>query len=150
VQLHWPGSKDVTLSGTVPVSRDQLANDFSLAGERFPLIDRGRGIRKPLGWRAALSIITSVPKSGRGRPYDDVGGPDGLHRPAHGALFPVHRCLNCCCLVPQRAERHGLMDKPKLCPQISARGLSRGPHTVGSKFVYRDGPARCSEHPTGP
>jgi len=44
------------------------------------LIDRGRGIRKPQGWDAALTITTSVPKSGRSRPYDDVEGPDGLHR----------------------------------------------------------------------
>jgi putative restriction endonuclease len=71
---------DVTLGGSIPLTRDQLANDFMVSGVRFPLIDRGRGIRKPLGWHAALSIATSVPKSGRGRPYDDVEGLDGLHR----------------------------------------------------------------------
>lgn len=53
---------DVTLGGTVPVTREQLASDFISAGQRFPLVDRGRGIRKPLGWRAALSISTAVPK----------------------------------------------------------------------------------------
>jgi putative restriction endonuclease len=67
--------QDVTLGGTVPVTRDQLANDFHIAGLRFPLVDRGRGIRKPAGWRAALSIMTAL-----GRPYEDDEGPDGLHR----------------------------------------------------------------------
>lgn len=71
---------DVTLGGTVPVSREQLATDFHVAGERFPLIDRGRGIRKPAGWSAALSISTAAPRSGRSRPYADEEGPDGLHR----------------------------------------------------------------------
>jgi putative restriction endonuclease len=70
----------VTLGGTVPVTREQLANDFIIAGQRFPLIDRGRGIRKPIGWRAALSITTAAPKSGQPRPYADEEGPDGLHR----------------------------------------------------------------------
>jgi putative restriction endonuclease len=71
---------DVTLGGTVPVTREQLANDFHALGERFPLIDRGRGIRKPYGWSGALSITTAVPTSGRPRPYDDEEGADGLHR----------------------------------------------------------------------
>lgn len=71
---------EVTLGGTVPVSRGQLANDFSFADQRFPLIDRGRGIRKPVGWQAALSITTAVAKPGFARPYDDDEGPDGLRR----------------------------------------------------------------------
>lgn len=66
---------DVTLGGTTPVTREQLANDFSVAGQRFPLVDRGRSIRKPLGWRSALSIMTA-----QGRPYADEEGSDGLHR----------------------------------------------------------------------
>ena len=70
----------VTLGGTLPVTRDQLANDFIVGGERFPLVDRGRGIRKPAGWRAALSITTTAPKSGQPRPYADDEGSDGLHR----------------------------------------------------------------------
>lgn len=67
--------QDVTMGGTLTVTREQLANDFSFAGERFPLVDRGRGIRKPAGWRAALSIMTA-----QGRPYADEEGVDGLHR----------------------------------------------------------------------
>jgi putative restriction endonuclease len=76
--LAWLEEK--TLGGTLELTRDQLANDFHVAGARFPLVDRGRGIRKPSGWRAALSIMTAAPKSGRARPYDDIEGPDGLHR----------------------------------------------------------------------
>jgi putative restriction endonuclease len=69
-----------THGGTLPISRDRLAGDFFVGGTRFPLIDRGRGIRKPIGWRAALSITTAVQKSGRERPYADDEGPDGLQR----------------------------------------------------------------------
>lgn len=71
---------DITLGGTIPLTRDQLANDFMIDGQRFPLVDRGRGIRKPVGWDAALSITTAAPRSGQARPYADDEGPDGLHR----------------------------------------------------------------------
>jgi putative restriction endonuclease len=71
---------DITLSGTIPITREQLANDFIIDGRRFALVDRGRGIRKPAGWDAALSIMTAAPKSGQPRPYADDEGPDGLHR----------------------------------------------------------------------
>ena len=55
--LAW--LQERTLGGTLDLSREQLANDFYVAGARFPLVDRGRGIRRPAGWRAALSIMTS-------------------------------------------------------------------------------------------
>lgn len=71
---------EITLGGTEPVSRERLANDFQVDGTRFPLIDRGRGIRKPHGWHGALSITTAAPGSGRARPYADEEGADGLHR----------------------------------------------------------------------
>jgi putative restriction endonuclease len=76
--LAW--LQERTLGGMLELSREQLANDFYVAGARFPLVDRARGIRKPAGWRAALSIMTAAPKSGRARPYEDVEGVDGLHR----------------------------------------------------------------------
>ena len=76
--LAW--LQEVSLGGTVPITREQLANDFQPGGVRFPLVDRGRGIRKPEHWRAPLSILTAVPRSGRPRPYEDEEGPDGLHR----------------------------------------------------------------------
>lgn len=86
----------VTRDGQVPVTRTQLANDFFWRGERLPLIDRGRGIRRPRGWTSALSITTSVAKSGRARPYEDAIGPDGLHR------YKLRRDVN------GRSENEGL------------------------------------------
>lgn len=59
--------KDLTFDGAIPVTREQLANDFVFARRRFPRVDRGRGIRKPVGWRSALSIITPAAKPGRVR-----------------------------------------------------------------------------------
>jgi putative restriction endonuclease len=76
--LDWLRAK--TFDGTVSITRDELASDFLIAGQRFPLIDRARGIRRPRGWRAALSISTPTPKPGRPRRYDDDAGPDGLQR----------------------------------------------------------------------
>lgn len=72
--------RDVTADGRDPISRYQLANEFRIEGRRFPLVDRVRGIRKPLGWRSALSITTTFSSPGRDRPYEDSQGPDGLHR----------------------------------------------------------------------
>ena len=71
--LAW--LQEATLGGSVPVTREQLTHDFYVGDSRFPLVDRGRGIRKPQGWRAALSIMTAHDK-----PYDDREGLDGLHR----------------------------------------------------------------------
>ncbi|RBY91046.1 HNH endonuclease [Blastococcus sp. TF02A-30] len=76
--LDWLSS--VTLDGTIPVSRAQLRDDFRIGGDRFPLVDAGRGIRRPRGWSAALSILTAAPEGAPSRPYDDSEGPDGLHR----------------------------------------------------------------------
>ena len=75
--IEW--LRAVTHDGQIEVSRDQLTS-FTFRGRRLPLVDRGRGIRKPEGWRAALSIMTAVPRTGRPRPYDDDEGADGLHR----------------------------------------------------------------------
>jgi putative restriction endonuclease len=76
--LDWV--RQVTMDGELAVTRDQLAADFTVAGVRFPLIDRGRGIRKPAGWDSALSITTAAPRFGRTPLYDDVEGVDGLPR----------------------------------------------------------------------
>jgi putative restriction endonuclease len=75
--IEWVHQR--SLDGTVPVSREALANDFQIGDTRFPLIDRGRGIRKPAGWSTALSILTAFPQGGV-RPYADSTGADGLHR----------------------------------------------------------------------
>lgn len=76
--LQW--LSEVTFDGTIPVTRDQLSNDFAVGGQRFPLVDAGRGIRRPAGWSTALSILTAVPKGSRGPVYDDAEGLDGYHR----------------------------------------------------------------------
>lgn len=68
-----------TQDGTIPITRSELANDFWINGARFPLVDRGRGIRKPAGWNCALSILTSVAKRGV-QAYADATGDDGLQR----------------------------------------------------------------------
>ncbi len=69
-----------SMGGSQPLTRLQLTEDFAVAGHRFPLVDRGRGIRRPQGWSAALSIMTAATPAGRPRPYDDNEGPDGLPR----------------------------------------------------------------------
>ncbi|MBM9467468.1 HNH endonuclease [Nakamurella leprariae] len=76
--LDWLNK--VTLDGTLTVTRSQLRDDFHIHEARFPLVDAGRGIRKPRGWSAALSILTPAPKGTPSRPYDDSKGADGLHR----------------------------------------------------------------------
>lgn len=68
-----------TMDGTVPIARSELANDFWIDGARFPLVDRGRGIRKPARWRCALSMLTPVAKRGV-EAYRDTTGIDGLQR----------------------------------------------------------------------
>lgn len=92
--IQWV--RGVTMDTMLSITREQLAGDFAVGGVRFPLIDRGRGIRKPAGWGAALSITTAAPSSGGARPYDDAEGPDGLHR------YKLRRDAN------GRSENHSL------------------------------------------
>lgn len=54
------------------IERSELAG-FHLDGDRLPLIDRGRGIRNPAGFRSTLSVVQTV-----GGPYDDIESDDGL------------------------------------------------------------------------
>jgi putative restriction endonuclease len=54
--------------------------DFQFGGTRIPLMDRQRGIRKPAGMAAALSMRTVYRPSGAARPYEDGTGIDGLLR----------------------------------------------------------------------
>jgi len=53
---------------------------FVYEGRRLPLVERQRGIRKPAGLRAALSILTTYTPNPARRPYDDGVGPDGYPR----------------------------------------------------------------------
>lgn len=67
----------------------QLA-DFSFAGERIALMDRQRGIRKPSGMAAALSMRTVYRPDGAARPYEDGTGADGLLRYKWRGQDPQH------------------------------------------------------------
>lgn len=58
---------------------EQLAQ-FEFRGERIPLSDRGRGIRKPASLSAALSFSTVFTAPNRVPPYEDAEGRDGLLR----------------------------------------------------------------------
>lgn len=53
---------------------------FSFAGQRLALMDYTRGIRKPAGLGAALSIRTVFTAPDRSPPYADQEGLDGLQR----------------------------------------------------------------------
>lgn len=61
------------------VTREQLAS-FRFEGHDIPLIEAQRGIRKPSGFEAAISILTTYSPDPRDRPYDDEIGPDGYLR----------------------------------------------------------------------
>ncbi len=65
--------------GADPVPSAAL-REFSFDGERMPLLDAQRGIRKPAVLDAALSIRTVYTPEGRQRPYEDAPGPDGMLR----------------------------------------------------------------------
>lgn len=54
--------------------------DFEFRGAPFRLMDPQAGIRKPLGWSAALSIRTVYRREGQDRPYDDRVAADGNAR----------------------------------------------------------------------
>ena len=60
-------------------TQPQLA-DFHYGNERIALMDPQRGIRKPAGMAAALSMRTVYRAPGEARPYDDGTGPEGLLR----------------------------------------------------------------------
>lgn len=62
-----------------PVRFEDVAG-FELDGQRIPLMDRQRGIRKPRMLEAALSFRTVHADRPDQRPYDDSPGPDGYLR----------------------------------------------------------------------
>lgn len=64
--------------------------DFWFDGRRFPLLDPQRGITKPAGMDAALSIRTVYTPSWDTPPYEDAEGPDGLIRYAYRGDDPEH------------------------------------------------------------
>ncbi len=60
-------------------TRQQLA-EFRFDGERIPLMDAGRGIRKPASMVAALSVRTVYTPPNAVPPYADEAGEDGFLR----------------------------------------------------------------------
>src|SRR5262245_25085891 len=71
------------------VTSDELAR-FHFEGQRVPLIDRQRGIRKPAILDAALTFRTTFRPPGQRLPYDDAEGPDGLLRYKYRGENPTH------------------------------------------------------------
>ena len=65
--------------GRLVVGRQELL-DFSFDGERIPLIDPNRGIRRPAVLRGAISLMTTYSPTERAAPYADAPGKDGLLR----------------------------------------------------------------------
>lgn len=63
---------------------------FEYAGQRVPLMDRQRGIRKPAGMEAALAIRTTFTAPGQLPPYPDAIGSDGLQRYKYRGNDPQH------------------------------------------------------------
>lgn len=72
-----------------PVRFEDLAA-FTFGGERIPLLDRQRGIRKPRQLDAALSFRTVHAARPQDRPYDDEPGPDRYLRYKWRGTDPDH------------------------------------------------------------
>ncbi len=63
---------------------------FEYDGQRVPLMDRQRGIRKPAAMYAALAIRTTFTAPGQVPPYTDAVGGDGLQRYKYRGDNPQH------------------------------------------------------------
>lgn len=68
----------------------ELVQGFEVDGRRIPFFNIRRGIFKPSGLRAALSITTSPLKQGKPRPYEDELRPDGLIGYRYQGSNPSH------------------------------------------------------------
>ncbi len=65
-------------------------SSFTYAGQRIPLMDRQRGIRKPAALDTALSIRTTFTPPGATPPYADTEGADGFLRYKYRGTDPDH------------------------------------------------------------
>lgn len=63
--------------GEIPLSREDIL-DFRFEGEPFRLQDVTKGIRRPAGFAAALTVTTSFKPKKQFEIYDDHLGADGL------------------------------------------------------------------------
>jgi putative restriction endonuclease len=70
----------LTAFGLEQVFRYEQLAQFRFQGDRVPLTDRGRGIRKPAQLTAALSFSTVYTPPNGIPPYEDAEGHDGLLR----------------------------------------------------------------------
>ena len=71
-------------------------SNFEYDGQRIPLMDRQRGIRKPAILDEALSIRTVFTDPRATPPYDDAIGPDGLQRYKSAATtLSIQKMLPC-------------------------------------------------------
>jgi putative restriction endonuclease len=76
--MEWLAARTHDGAGAIPWAE---LRDFTLNGISLPLKDRVKGIWKPAGFSAALSITTTYRPEGAERPYDDgVYGSDILLR----------------------------------------------------------------------
>ncbi|WP_211129198.1 HNH endonuclease [Sinomonas albida] len=66
--MEWLAARSNDGSGAISYAE---LHDFVLEGEHLPLKDRFKGIRKPAGFSAALSITTTFRPEGIERSYDD-------------------------------------------------------------------------------
>jgi len=81
---------DGLLAGDSDVVRYTDIAGFTFGGRRIPLMDPQRGIRKPAGLVAALSIRTTFTRPGEIPSYEDAEGPDGLLRYKYRGDDPGH------------------------------------------------------------
>lgn len=89
--------------------------EFTFDGQRLPLMDRQRGIRKPAILDAALSFRTTFTAPGQSPPYEDETGRDGLLRYQYRGTDPDH--------PENRAMRQAFLKK---LPLIWFVGVSPG------------------------
>ncbi len=105
---------------------------FEYDGHRLPLMDRQRGIRKPAGMDAALSIRTVFTEPGQAPPYADAEGPDGLIRYKYRGEDPMH--------PENRALRRAYLDR---LPLIWFVGIAAGQYKpVYPVWIVADEPTQ--------
>lgn len=75
--IQW--LRERTFGGELPLSREEIL-DFRFRGEPFRLQDINKGIRRPAGWGAAISVTTPFKPKKAYDIYNDSVGPDGLWR----------------------------------------------------------------------
>lgn len=85
--MHWLSQR--THDGAFALTSEEL-REFRFEGAPFALRDRQRGIRKPAGFTAALSITTVHTPAGGVPPYLDADGVDGLPRYKWRGQDPEH------------------------------------------------------------